>query len=222
MLHALALSFGQLGDRRVLGVLLRSLGATLLVFAALGVGLYHALDYAFATYGGSGLIGFAAVLLTLLSAWLAFRAVAIALVGLFADTVVDAVEARYYPEARASARPVGVVRSARMGLASVGRLIGYNAIALPVYVALLVTGVGVPIAFFALNGWLLGRDLGDMVAARHLPPAAMREWRAATRAPRLALGLAVTGMFVVPFLNLVAPVVGAAAMTHLFHRGRRA
>ena len=135
MLHALALSFGQLGDRRVLGVLLRSLGATLLVFAALGVGLYHALDYAFATYGGSGLIGFAAVLLTLLSAWLAFRAVAIALVGLFADTVVDAVEARYYPEARASARPVGVVRSARMGLASVGRLIGYNAIASRAFIA---------------------------------------------------------------------------------------
>lgn len=102
------------------------------------------------------------------------------------------------------------------------RLIGYNLLATPLYLMTFATGIGLPIAFLAVNGWLLGRDLGDMVAARHLASSELAHWRARTRGTRFLAGLAVSGLFVVPGLNLLAPVVGAAAMTHLFHRGRRA
>ena len=145
--------------------------------------------------------------------------VAIAVIGLFGDAIVAAVEARHYPAAHAVAREVGFVRSGRMALASAARALGINLAMTPVYLALLFTAIGPAIAFFLVNGWLLGRDLGDMVASRHMDDATMRGWRKATRGQRFVLGLAVAGLFVVPLANLFAPILGAAMATHLFHGG---
>jgi len=108
----------------------------------------------------------------------------------------------------------------RMGLGSAARFLLVNLVMTPVYFALLVTGVGTAAAFFVVNAWLLGRDLSDMVASRHLSRTAMRDWRTANGARRFVLGLAGTGLFVVPVVNLLAPVLGAAMATHLFHRTR--
>lgn len=222
MIGAFFLSLGQLGDRAVLAVLAKSLGLTLALFAAMGGATWWIIDGMVADDAWHGAIaGVAAGLVTVLALWLLFRAVAIAVVGLFADEIVVAVERRHYPAMLTSARAVPLHRAARMGLGSAARFLVINLLLLPVYVALLVTGVGTAAAFFLVNGWLLGRDLGDMVSARHLPPAGMREWRRAHRAQRFLLGLAATGLFVIPLLNLLAPVVGAAMATHLFHRTRR-
>ena len=61
----------------------------------------------------------------------------------------------------------------------------------------------------------------DMVAARHLAGDDMKTWRGNTSLSRFALGLIVTGLLSVPGVNLIAPVLGAAMATHLFH-GRKA
>lgn len=218
VLHAFALAFRQLGDRRLLAVATRSLAITLALFLAVGIGLFFAID---AFVGeNSGLAAIGALVAAIALFWLAFRAVAIAVIGLFGDAVVQAVEERDYPAALASARRVPLARAATMGLRSVARLVAYNLLATPLYLVTAVTGVGLPIAFFAINGWLLGRDLGDMVAVRHLASSQLVEWRARTRGRRFAIGLATSGLFVVPILNLLAPIIGAAAMTHLFHRER--
>ena len=221
MLHAFALAFRQLGDRRMIAIFAKSLAITLVVFAGLGVGLYFLLERLTARLVGphsSALVVTLAFAMGLALFWLTFRAVAVAVIGLFADEVVAVVEGRSYPRALASARHVSFARSAAMGLRSVGRLVAFNTLAVPLYVAAAATGIGLPIAFFAVNAWLLGRDLGDMVAVRHLDPAQLKDWRARTRTQRFLAGLAASGLFVVPGVNLVAPVVGAAAMTHLFHR----
>jgi uncharacterized protein involved in cysteine biosynthesis len=229
MLRALILSIGQLGEPAILRVLTRSLLATLAIFAALGVGLYIGLRFAFDALVGSdhggGLAGAAAVVLLVLGAWLLFRIVAIAVIGLFGDEVVAAVEARHYPAAHAAARTVSIARSGRMALGSAGRAAAVNLLMVPVYIGLLFTAIGPAIAFFLVNAWLLGRDLGEMVASRHMDDAAMRGWRKATRGQRFVLGLVGTGLFVVPVLNLLAPIVGAGMATHLFHaskKGKRA
>jgi len=107
-----------------------------------------------------------------------------------------------------------------MGLRSAGRVVLVNLVMLPVYLLLLATGIGTAAAFFVVNGWLLGRDLGDMVAARHLDRAGTDQWRRATAPRRFLLGLGNTALFVVPVVNLLAPVLGAAMATHLFHRSR--
>lgn len=229
MIHAFFLSLGQLLDRRIAAVFLKSLLVTLLLFAAAGIGLWYAMAWIgdrLAPWLGTGAAGrgfadIATIVLLLLAWWLLFRAIAVGVVGIFADEVVAAVEARHYPQALAQARDVPLARSVAMGLASAARIIGINLLLSPLYLLLIVTGVGTAVLFFLVNAWLLGRDLGDMVAARHMPAQSLTDWRAGTRMGRFALGAVGTGLFLVPVLNLVAPVLGAAMATHAFHRGRK-
>jgi uncharacterized protein involved in cysteine biosynthesis len=223
MLSALLLSLGQLGDPRFLRVLGKSLALTLALLATLGVALWFAARAAAERWltageGMSAIIGVAALLGGVMLAWLIWRALAVAVVGMFADEVVEAVEARHYPQALKTARPVPFARSVTMGAGSAARALLVNLAASPIYLALLVTGVGTAAAFFLVNALLLGRDLGDMVAARHVARAQLPAFRAATRLPRLALGGVGTVLLLVPVLNLVAPLIGAAMATHMFHR----
>jgi len=224
MMRAFFLSLGQLGDSRIAAVFLKSLALTAVLLVALGVGLWFGAENLAAHYVSGDmktLAGAAAVLVALALGWLLFRTVAIAVMDIFADDVVVAVERKHYPAVLDTARNIPLTRSIGMGLGAAGRAILVNLLMSPVYLTLLITGVGTPIAFILVNGWLLGRDLGDMVAARHLPREAMRGWRATTRGPRFVLGLAVAGLFVVPIVNLLAPVLGAAMATHLFHGRKR-
>jgi CysZ protein len=221
VLHAFLLSLAQLGDRRILAVLAKSLALTIVLLATLGAGLWWMATEA-ARWAGweswSGIAGIAALLAGVALGWLIFRAVAIFAVGLFADEVVAAVEARHYPQALARARPVPLGRSVAIGLGAAGRMVAVNLLALPLYLLLLVTGVGTPIGFFAVNAFLLGRDLSDMVAVRHVSPPELPWFRRATRLPRLALGAIGTALLLLPVVNLLAPIVSAAMATHLFHR----
>ena len=222
MVQAFLLSLEQLGDRRVLRVLVKSLLVTLALLATIGIALWLGVrafvQWLGASAGWAEVAGAAAVLGGIALGWLLFRAIAIAVTGVFADEVVEAVEARHYPQALASSRPVPLARGMAMGLRSAVRALAVNLAASPIYIALLVTGIGTAIGFFAVNAWLLGRDLGDMVAARHMPPAAMTDFRKATTGRRWLLGAAGTALLLVPFVNLLAPVLGAAMATHLFHR----
>ncbi|KQN34220.1 hypothetical protein ASG37_06310 [Sphingomonas sp. Leaf407] len=225
MVDAFFLSVAQLGDRAFLKVLAKSLTVTLILLlgvgAAMAWGAHWVARDGFALGDGAGaLAAVAATLAAVALAWLLFRIVAIAVVGVFADDVVEAVEARHYPEALASARPVPFARSAMMGVRSGLRTLGVNLLCAPLYLLLLPTGIGTPIALLVVNGWLLGRDLFDMVAVRHLTRAELRTERKATRTRRFILGLAGTGLLMIPFVNFVAPLVGAAMATHRFHRMR--
>ncbi|MDQ1158592.1 CysZ protein [Sphingomonas sp. SORGH_AS 950] len=225
MIRAFFLSLAQLGDPAIRRVLFRSLAVTLALFAGAGIALWWGVRAVLSGWLGAQAGGWSAALIVvveLLAFWLAFRAVAVAVVGLFADDIVAAVEARHYPDRLARARPVPFARGVAMGLGSAGRVIAINLVLLPLYIVLLATGVGTAAAFLVVNGWLLARDLGDMVAARHMDRAAMRRWRKATGPARFLLGLAAAALFVVPGVNLLAPVLGASMATHFFHMRRKA
>ena len=114
-----------------------------------------------------------------------------------------------------------IARSLALGLRSAARALLVNVLLMPAYVLLLVTGFGTPLLFYAANGWLLGADLGEMVAARHLTNAQMKTWARDTRWTRWDLGVGVAALLSVPLVNLVAPVLGAAMATHMFHGRRR-
>lgn len=221
MLHAFSLTLTQLGDRAFLRVLVKSLGLTLLIFAVLGVALVMAVQWISQRQGWGEDGGFAAATAATLAAfagaWLLFRAVAIPVISIFADEIVAAVEARHYPEAANTAQRVTVALSLAMAAASLARMIGFNLLAIPAYIVLIVTGVGPLVLFFAINALLLGRDLGEMVAARHLDRAGIKVWLAETRGKRAVMGAFASTMFFIPFLNLLAPIMGAGMATHLFH-----
>lgn len=224
---AFARAARQLSDPAILRVLVRSLAVTLLMFAALGgavwFGLYRTLVDRNIAYGAE-LGTVLAIAVTILGGWLLFRVVALAVLQFFADDVVRAVEARYYPAAFASARSIPWQEELRNSLRSTGRVLLVNLIALPFALALLITGIGTAILFWAVNGWLLGRELQDMVWLRHaVTESGPAENRAAPigAGTRFALGGLVAILLTVPFLNLLAPILGAAAATHLVHRPRK-
>jgi CysZ protein len=217
---AFARALGQLGDRRVLGVLAKSMGVTLAIVAALAVALWQGTERLIAHYAaGYGAVGgLVGIVLAVIGGWLLFRIIALFVLQFFADEVVLAVEARDYPAAAASARKLGFAEEARNALGGLARAVVVNLIALPIALLLLVTGVGTALLFWAVNAWLLGRELQDMVWLRHRPtPDAAPPLGTLTR---FTLGGIVAGMLLVPFVNLLAPVLGAAAATHLVH-GRK-
>ena len=221
MLAAFTLALGQLGDRKILAVIARSLALTVAVFALAGVGVWFAIAAWTPTDGNGGFAAAALVgLVLIVSLWFLFRFVALAVLQLFGDEVVRAVEAQHYPAAAASAHALGWREELRVAWRSLGRSLGYNLLVLPVALLLLVTGVGTLVVFAAVNAVLLGRELTEMVALRHRDAAGQVPLPGF--ATRTALGAIVVALLLVPFLNLLAPVLGAAAATHLVHRRRAA
>lgn len=217
-LHAFLLALRDLGSPRVLAILAQSVALTLLLLALAGAAIFFAARWAIDHWGWldaamRDMAGILVILGVIAGSWLLFRAVAIAVIGLFADGLVADIERRHYPAAAARAVDVGWGQSVRLALASLGRLIGGNLLALPLYVLLLVTGIGTPILALLVNALLLGRDLEAMVLARH--PGRARF----ARSTRWPLGLLSAASFVVPIANLLAPLLGTAMAVHMLHLG---
>lgn len=213
---------GQLTDPPVLRVMAKSVGLTLAIFAVLGVAGGYGLDAAFTAMGFDedyGLSALLAALLTVLAAWLLFRIVALAVLQFFGDEVVRAVEGKCYPEAAATARTLSLGEEVRIGLGGALRALLANAAVLPFALILLFTGIGPALLFWAVNAWLLGRELTDMVWLRHRPQASRDAARPPVhRAERFLLGGVIAALLAIPFVNFIAPILGAAAATHLVHR----
>jgi len=225
--RALALAFGQLGDPAILQVLGKCIAITLAIFAALGAALWWALDAAVADWAtrfmpaGSGhaLAGALALAIAIVGGWLLFRIVALAVVQFFADEVVEAVERRHYPRHADNARKLPFATELSISLRATGRTVLANLLALPVALALLVTGIGPAIIFWVVNAVLLGRELQDMVWLRHRRDS--HEVAPMNGAERFLLGGAIVALLAIPFLNLIAPIIGAASATHMVHRGSK-
>lgn len=217
--QALALSVAQLGDRAVLRVLAKTVLVTLAIFAGLALLLGTLVAPWLARMSGqdSTLFVVLGTLLGIVAAWLLFRIVALAVIQLFADEVVAAVESRHYPDT--TPRKLGLREEAANGLKGALRAIIVNAIAAPFAIALLVTGVGTALLFWAVNAWLLGRELTDMVWLRLRDPDDPGQPVGA--GTRFLLGGIIAALLLVPFANLFAPVLGAAAATHLVHGARK-
>ena len=224
---SLALGARALADPRILRVLAKSVFVSLALLAMLGIGAWYALDWSFAAYGltdeafagSSGLraaLSFVLAALLLLIAW---RVIAMAVINVFADDIVAAVEARFYPGAAASVRHIPMAEQVRLAAKGGLKALLANLVALPLALILLISGIGPFLVFFIVNTVLLGRELQDMVWLRHVAPAERRSAAAPlNRAQRLALGGVTAALLSVPFVNLIAPVFGASAATHLVHR----
>lgn len=216
MLNALTLSLNSLTDRRILMVLGKSILLTGVLLVVAGYGLWHAIDALLERMGlGDDMVSAIATAgLMLLGGWILFRILAIAILWVFSDEIVDAVEDRHYPHHAERGIKPNLSKSLRLGGKSALRALGYNLLALPVYLMLLVTGIGAPLVFLGVNALLLGRDLEDMLVARHGEMASL------PKGERLLLGLGGTAAMMVPVVNLLIPVIATAAAVHLAHRNK--
>lgn len=217
-------ALGQLGDGRFLRVVLLGMALAL----ALLVGVYALFLWLIEMWSPGSvdipLIGPVGGIDTLLS-WGSFFLMlglsvflmvpaASAFSGLFLEDVAQAVEDRHYPRLP----PVPRARLMDMLVETanfVGLLVAVNAVAVFIYIF---TGPFIPLAFWALNGLLLGREYFTLVATRRLGRPAAKLLR---RQHWLQIWLAGTLMAVplsVPLINLAIPVLGVATFTHMFHR----
>lgn len=224
--RAFALSFSQLGDPAIVKVLVKSLLITLAIFVVIGGVLWAVLDSLIEAWivanlpddYSNTLAALVAILVGLVATWLLFRIVALFVLQFFAEEIIRAVEAKHYPEAASVARSLGMREELSNGLRSTVRALLVNLVALPFAIFLLFSGIGTALLFWAVNAFLLGRELQDMVWLRHR--TGTHEIAPLGGGNRFLLGGAVAGLLMVPFVNLLAPVLGAASATHLVHRGR--
>ncbi len=225
---ALGRAAGQLTDPAVLRVLAKSIVLTLAVFIAVGVAAGFGVDALFDRWelaGGGSAGALAGLLLTVVGGWLLFRIVALAVLQLFADEVVRAVEAKHYPQALATARDVPWREELATGARSTVRALLVNAVALILAIPLLFTAIGPAVLLWAVNAWLLGRELQELAWARHRHAAGddpSISGPPLSGPTRFLLGGTIAGLLAVPFVNLLAPVLGAAAAVHLVHRRKEA
>ncbi|WP_419899879.1 EI24 domain-containing protein [Roseomonas sp. USHLN139] len=212
---SLLLPLKQLDDPAFRRPLLKGLGVALLAFAGLawladwGVGWLA---------GGTGwlatLAGLLGGLLVLVSTFWLFVPVMMGITGLFSDEVAEAVERRFYPGLPAAAG-ASIAGQAWAGLSLGLRFLVISLALLPL--ALAAPPIGVVI-YWLLAAVSLGYGFFDGVAQRRMSVADSQALRRRRRVQILAIGAALAGLALVPVANLLVPVLGTAAMTHLLHR----
>jgi uncharacterized protein involved in cysteine biosynthesis len=89
----------------------------------------------------------------------------------------------------------------------------------PLYLS--VPGINL-VLFLALNGYLLDREHFEVVALRRLDAGAARAMRNRFGGRVFKSGMVIAGLFAIPPVNLIAPVVATAFMVHLFEALPRA
>jgi uncharacterized protein involved in cysteine biosynthesis len=216
VIASLVMPFDQVFDRGFRGPLLKGmLGAVL----ALGV-LIALADWAVVSLaGGTGWLAAAAGVLGgvagLFAAFWLFVPFALAIAGLFLDETAAAVEARHYPGLPAP-RGASLAAQGVFNVTLALKVLALNLVLLPVALLLPLVG-GVLLWFVAAIS--LGHGLFEGVAQRRMPVAEARVLRKRREFSVFAVGAVLAAMALVPFANLLVPVLGTAAMTHLLHRG---
>ncbi|MFN3129536.1 sulfate transporter family protein [Roseibium sp.] len=215
MFQSASRAMSQVFERPFRAVFWKMLGFTLAVLVVIWIALqglvagFVALPYAWLETALSVLTGIGAIfalgfLIAPISALFA---------GLFQDEIADIVEARDYPGERpGEALPLS--KSIPQTIKFTGVVILGNLFAL---VLLLVPGVNL-VAFFLVNGYLLGREFFEFAAMRFMPPAEARAFRKARGGTVFLGGLVIAGLLAVPILNLVTPIFATLFMMHLYKR----
>lgn len=223
ILAAAAASLRNLFAPETRNVFWKSLGLTILVLIGLWFGLRESfIAFAMPMFDGlvpdlpewAGWLTFifgilASIGLALGLAMLLSPVTAI-IAGLFLDDVADVIEKRDYPnEPPGQAMPMGEAMIASIkffGVVVVGNLIALMLLFIP--------GINF-IAFFLVNGYLLGREFFEFAAMRFRSVEEAKLYRSRHASTVFMAGLVIAGFLAVPFLNLLTPLFAAGLMVHL-------
>jgi uncharacterized protein involved in cysteine biosynthesis len=177
------------------------------------VGVTYGVHAMLAAQGGWGwLAGFAGGATTaILSVWL-FLPLATVIASLFIERLAAAVEAKYYPNLP-PAQPASLASQTSDAVALGLRVLAVQIVALPI--SLLLPGIGVLLSWFVAS-WAVGRGLFEPIAMLRTDRASAGALYRGMRPAVLFQGALMTAAGLVPILNLLAPILGVAAMVHLY------
>ena len=229
MIKAFSQAFAQLRDtslRRVMWIGLAG-SSGMLVFLSCFVGLFLFNTKILKFDGLLGMLNttlewltdiFGVAVVVLLS-WLFFPAIVSLTVSFFLEDVVQAVEAKYYPHLPKPRRQ-GITESVTVALKFAGLAIVLNILALPVYAVFFFIGPFNLFVFYALNGYLLGREFFELVVHRRATLDQARQLRQAHKVELFLAGVIIAFMMTIPIVNLIASVIATAAMVHITQNWR--
>ena len=218
-----ALALGQLGDRRFRRVLALGILLTIALLVAAYAGFLWVLDAWLGetvTLPGGREVHWLDDLLTISSVFFMIVLsvflmvpVASAITSMFLDEVAAAVEARHYPYLP-PVPGVPFYDSVKDTLNFLGVIIGANLVALILYVMMPPIAVFI---FWALNGYLLGREYFTLAAMRRIGRDGARALRRKHAGTIWLAGILMAMPLSIPLINLLIPILGAATFTHIFH-----
>lgn len=223
MIGALFKALGQLPDRPFRRVIMRAFACSMALFAAL-VGFIWWFIESTQLFGWAWLewvvdalgIGTAVIVAIIL-----FPGAVLTILAFLLEDIARAVEARHYPEL-GPPRAQPALEAVASGLKLSGVIVGWNLIAMPVYVLLWWFPPLNLFVFYGLNGYLLGREYFELVALRRLDANAARAMWRENRGMLWMAGAIVAVALSIPMVNWLMPVLAAAFMLHLFEKIRRA
>lgn len=235
MLKALSRAFSQSFDPTFRRVFNRSLLYSFLTFVAVWLTSWLALDWAgdglvawVRDWTGEGfwvgtlqwLVDIAAVGAIAVASFFLFPAVMASIMALLLDDIARAVERRYYPDLPpARPQPLGEAVFGNVIFILVTLIL--NLLVLPLYLVLIFIPPLNLVLFYLLNGYLLGREYFEMVAARRLDLPAAKRLRRDSRGRVIVAGAVITFLLTIPLVNLVTPIIATAFMLHVFEELRR-
>ena len=215
---------GQLADPRFRRVLLLGVGLTVALLVAIyGLFLWllnPTLSSEFeipglgpVTWIGDLLSWGSLGLMLILSVFLMVP-VASAITSLFLDDVAQAVEDVHYRHLPPVPR-TPFWDSVKDTINFLGILIGANILAFIIYAIVPFLSV---LIFYALNGFLLGREYFQIAAMRRLGRQGAKDLREQNMGQIWLAGCLMAVPLSIPLINLIIPILGAATFTHVFHR----
>lgn len=224
ILGAFLAALNQLGDPRFQRVLWLGLALTVGLLVAIymlfvwAIGVLVPDQITLPWWGPVGgidrALSWGAIPLVLLMSVFLMVPVASAFSGFFLDDVAEAVEARHYSHIPVPPR-VPFLTALIDSVNFLGVIVLVNVLALIVY---LFSGPFAPVVFWAVNGYLLGREYFTLAAMRHLGRDGARNLRKRNAGTLWLAGALMAAPLSIPLVNLLVPVLGAATFTHLFHR----
>jgi CysZ protein len=196
-------------------VLWKSLGLTAAFLIVAGVALDRiALAYMHLATGWLGAILSALVAVGLFVGLIFLAPPTASLVaGFYLDDIAALVEGSIDPRG-SPGRPLPLGRALLIGARFAVLSLIVNIVVLTLT---LFTGVGL-VAFFVLNGYLLGREYFELAAMRHMSAAEARALFDRRWLEAFAAGALVAVLAAVPLLNVLTPLFATALLTRVYKR----
>ncbi|WP_299935796.1 EI24 domain-containing protein [uncultured Pelagimonas sp.] len=224
IISAFLSAIAQMSDKRFRSVLLRGVGLAIAILFAIsslfiwGVGFFVGDAVSLPWIGEvqwlDNVLSWAMVPLMIILSVFLMVPVASAITSIFLDDVAQAVEDRHYP-GLPPASEVSMSDGLRDTASFLGVMIAANLVALILY---MVFAPLAPFIFWALNGFLLGREYFTLAAIRRVGRVEATKLRKRHMVTIWAAGVLMAMPLSIPLVNLFIPVLGAATFTHIFHR----
>ncbi|WP_425043449.1 EI24 domain-containing protein [Primorskyibacter sp. S87] len=224
IVNSFLLAIGQIGDPRFRKVLMLGVGLTFALLVAAYAGFLWLIQFFVGEETTLPVLGpvtwlndllsvSSFIFMMVLSVFLMVP-VASAITSMFLDEVAQAVEDKHYPQLP-PVEGIPILDALWDSLGFLGVLIAANLAAFVLYVMFPPMSLFI---FWAMNGFLLGREYFTLAAMRRVGRENAQVLRRRHSGTIWMAGTLMAVPLSVPLVNLLIPILGAATFTHIYHK----